>query len=309
MDMHAVPFVDAHVHYWDLAKLRYPWLQPPFTNEGPNGSVERIARTYLPGEYTAEASRWNVVGAVHIEAGADPADAQSETVWLTQQQAVTGLPTAIVAYADLADPEIDAVLARQAAHATARGIRQIVNWHPDARLSYSARDLTLDDAWQAGFAALGRHNLSFDLQCYPAQMPRIAELLAHHPTIPVVINHLGMPVVNDPDGLTEWRTGISALAKLDHVSIKLSGLGFIDREWDVEMTIPLIREVISLFGPGRSLAASDFPTDRLFAEFDGVMGALARAVDIYGDDDVRLIWGGNACRIYRLDPAIVGNVT
>lgn len=309
MDMHAVPFVDAHVHYWDLVKLRYPWLQPPFSDEGPNGSVEGIARTYMPGDYTAEVSRWNVVGAVHIEAGADPLDAEAETAWLEQQRAATGLPTAIIAYVDLADPGVDALLARQTAHASVRGIRQILNWHSDARRSYIARDITLDDAWRSGFCALGHYGLSFDLQCYPTQMPHIAEFVAHHPHIPVVINHLGMPVLSDPDGLAEWRTGIAALAKLDHVSIKLSGLGFIDREWDVEKTVPLIREVIDLFGPGRSLAASDFPTDRLFAEFDGVMGALARAVEAYGEDDVRLIWGGNACRFYRLDTAIVGRVS
>lgn len=308
MDMRAVPFVDAHVHYWDLAKLRYPWLQPPFANDGPNGSVERIARTYLPGDYAAEVSRWNVVGAVHIDAAADPVDAEAETAWLAQQQAATGLPTAIVAYADLADPGVDAMLARQTAHTSVRGIRQIVNWHPDARRSYSARDLTLDDAWQAGFAALGRYGLSFDLQCYPAQMPHIAEVVANHPHIPVVINHLGMPVLEDPEGLAEWREGISALARLDHVSIKLSGLGFIHRDWNPGMIVPLIREVIDLFGPARALAASNFPTDRLFAKFDRVMGALAQAVAVYGASNRQLIWGGNACRFYGIDPMILGEV-
>jgi len=45
--MHDLPFVDAHVHLWDLKRIHYPWLTPPFGSDGPNGSVEAIARDYL----------------------------------------------------------------------------------------------------------------------------------------------------------------------------------------------------------------------------------------------------------------------
>ena len=40
-----LPFIDAHVHLWDLDRIAYPWLTPPFAVDGPNGSVEPIART------------------------------------------------------------------------------------------------------------------------------------------------------------------------------------------------------------------------------------------------------------------------
>ena len=51
------PFVDAHVHLWDLDHIRYPWLMPPFADDGPNGSVEAIAATYLLDDYLADAPR------------------------------------------------------------------------------------------------------------------------------------------------------------------------------------------------------------------------------------------------------------
>ncbi|MEX6913291.1 amidohydrolase, partial [Pseudomonas aeruginosa] len=82
------------------------------------------------------------------------------------------------------------------------------------------------------------HALSFDLQCYPAQMPGLAPLIARHSDIPVIINHLGMPVLADPDGIAEWRDGLRALAALPHVAIKLSGLGFIARAWTPESVRP-----------------------------------------------------------------------
>src|SRR3546814_17248063 len=74
-----MPFVDAHVHLWDLSRLHYPWLTPPFADDGPNGSVEAIARNYLLDDYLADAARWNVVGLVHIDAGADASAAIAET--------------------------------------------------------------------------------------------------------------------------------------------------------------------------------------------------------------------------------------
>ena len=211
--MHDVPFVDAHVHFWDLAHLRYPWLQPPFTQDGPNGSVEGIARTYLPGDYRAEAAAWTIAGAVHVEAGAHADDALAETEWLAGLAVETGMPGAIVAFADLTDPDVATLLARHAAHQRVRGIRQIVNWHADPRRSYTAADLTGTERWAAGFARLADHGLSFDLQCYPGQMPAVAAIAARHPAVPVMINHLGMPVLADTHGLDDWRRGMAALAR------------------------------------------------------------------------------------------------
>ncbi|MFN6997061.1 MAG: hypothetical protein ACK4PH_22935, partial [Aquincola tertiaricarbonis] len=72
------PLVDPHVHLWDLSQLRYPWLTGPFDSDNPNGSVEPIAVDYSLDAYLADAGRWDVRGIVHIDAGADPADALKE---------------------------------------------------------------------------------------------------------------------------------------------------------------------------------------------------------------------------------------
>jgi len=298
--MTAIPFVDAHIHLWDLAHIRYPWLTPPFDGDGPNGSAAAIARDYGVAQYRDDLSRWNVVGAVHIDAGAEAADALRETEWLERQGHETGLPTGIVAYADLSDPAADALLARQAAHPRVRGIRQIVNWHPDARRTYSPRDVTQDAMWRAGFARLAHHRLSFDLQCYPGQMPALARLFARHPDVPVIVNHLGMPVMSDPDGLSEWRAGMAALSALPHVAVKLSGLGFIWRDWTAERVRPLLLETIDRFGTDRCLFASDMPTDTLFAPIDRYMEAYHAVADGFGEDDRRAMFGRNADRVYRL---------
>lgn len=295
-----VPFVDAHIHLWDLAHIRYSWLTGPFTNDGPNGSAEAIAIDYGVEAYRADLARWNVVGAVHIDAGADAVHALDESRWLEDVAAKHGLPTGLVAFAALDDPQVEDLLAAQAAHPRVRGIRHIVNWHPDPSRTYGPRDLTQDAQWQAGYGKLAKHGLSFDLQCYPGQMPGLVPLIERHPDVPVIINHLGMPVLTDADGVAEWRDGLARLAALSHVSIKLSGLGFIRRDWSVETIRSFVLEAIDLFGADRCMVASDAPTDKLFAPLDRYLEAYHAIVADFSEDDRRDLFARNANRIYRL---------
>lgn len=295
-----IPFVDAHMHLWDLAAIPHSWLSPPFGNDGPNGSVEAIAQDYLLDDYCADARKWNVVGAVHVDAGADAEHALDETVWLEGICHQRGMPNGIVAFAALDDPAADTLLAAQAAHPHVRGIRHIVNWHPNPARSYTTRDVTRDPAWQAGYALLGRHGLSFDLQCYPGQFAGVVPLIARHPEIPVILDHLGMPVVTDADGIAVWRAGLAALAALPHVAIKLSGPGFIRRDWTPECVRPFLSEAVDLFGTGRCMFATDTPTDKLFAPLDRYLETYRDFAAGFPLDAQRDLFGRNANRIYRL---------
>ncbi|MDQ0839878.1 amidohydrolase family protein [Sphingomonas faeni] len=298
--MDIIPFVDAHVHLWDLASIRYPWLTPPFDGSGPNGSTASIAHDYLIDDYLADARRWDVRGIVHIDAGADPTQALDETRWLEELAVTRGLPSAIVAFAPLDDPKVEALLERHASHPHVRGIRQIVNWHVNPIRTYLPGDVTQNDGWWAGFGALARHNLSYDLQCYAGQMAGLAPLIARHSDIPVIINHVGMPIPSDPEGLTRWRHGMRALAQYPHVATKLSGVGFIHRQWTVEQIRPYLLEAIDIFGVERCLFASDSPTNKLFAPFDAHLDAYHAIVADFSLDERRAMFGGNANRVYRL---------
>ena len=299
--MEPIRFIDAHAHLWNLSgPIRYPWLTPPFREDGPGGSIEPIAHDYLLSDYLTDARRWNVKGFVHIDAAADAANALDETIWLEGIAAKEGMPNAIIAFAPLHDPDVESVLRAQAAHSHVRGIRNTINWHPDPLRRFAPRDLTQDDQWRHGFSLLGRYGLSFDLQCYPGQMPGLAPLIERHPEIPVIIDHLGMPVASDSDGFGQWRQGLKVLAALPHVAIKLSGVGFIYPDWTIERVRPLMLEVIDLFGAHRCLFASDFPTDRLFASFDRHLDAYHEIVADFSEDERHSMFSRNTNRVYRL---------
>jgi predicted TIM-barrel fold metal-dependent hydrolase len=289
-------FVDAHVHLWDLQRLRYDWLTPPFGDGGPNGNVAAIASTYLLDDYLAEAASWDVVGMVHVDAGAAPEQALAETDWLQQMADARGMPNGIVAFASLGHPEVETLLAAHAERPNVRGIRQIVSWHPDRNRSYSDRDITVDEAWQHGFGLLARHGLSFDLQAYPGQFITLARLIARHPETQVILNHAGSGV----DGDAEWRASMALLASLPNVAVKISGLGFVWRPLDPSAIRDRVLATIDLFGTERCMFASDFPTDRLFGGFDETLGNYADAVADFTAAERQALFAGNANRIYRL---------
>jgi predicted TIM-barrel fold metal-dependent hydrolase len=206
------------------------------------------------------------------------------------------MPSAIVAFAALDDPEVERLLAAHAEHRNVRGIRHIVNWHADPKRSYTNQDVTGFDSWQRGFDLLGKFGLSFDLQCYPGQFANVAQAIARNPDVPVILNHCGMPV----DGLDPWRREIAQLTDLPNVFVKMSGFGFIERAWRPEGMKPFALELIERFGPDRVLFASDFPTDKLFCSFGQILDTFAGIATGFSEDEQRDMWGRNANQIYRL---------
>ncbi len=290
-------FVDAHVHLWKLDYLRYPWLMPPFSDDGPNGSVEAIAHDYGLDQYFADAQGYNVRKMVHIDAGANAADALGETRWLQGLADTTGCPHAIVSFAALNDASVEALLAAHVESRNVRGIRHIINWHQDAKRTYTPRNLLEDPAFAAGYGLLSKYGLSFDLQIYPGQMKKAAALAARHPDVPVILNHTGMPVDAD---LTEWREGMAALAELPHTAVKISGLGFVDRHWTMESVRGLVLDTIETFGTDRCLFASDFPTDKLFNSYGHALEAYDAITADFSTAEREAMFAGNAERVYRI---------
>lgn len=275
-------------------------MRAPFRDDVPGGSPAAIATDYLIDDYLAEIAGWDLAGFVHVDAGAGLEQAGAETAWLQDIANARGMPSGIVAFAALEHPDVEALLAFHVQHRAVRGIRNIVNWHPDPARTYTARDVTGDAAWQQGYALLGKYGLSFDLHAYPSQFARLADIAARHDDVPVIIDHLGLPIPTDPDGWDVWRRGLAMFAKLPHVSIKLSGAGFIHRGWTAASVRAPVLEVVDRFGPDRVMVASNFPTDRLFGSMDHTLGAYRAILAGFSADERHAMWAGNANRVYRL---------
>lgn len=287
--------VDAHHHLWALsAGYNYPWLQDEQSGEGMLGDLKPIIRDYLLPELVADAGDYALVKSVHIEAV--PKVPLTETRWLQGLTDKTGLPTAIVGYADLTAPDLEAHLAAQAAFPSVRGVRQIVNWHPNPKLTFSPKDLLLDEQWRKGFALLKKYDLSFDLQLYPNQMQSAAEIARANPETLLIVNHTGMPA----DGYESWRAGMAALAACPNIVCKVSGLGMLDHKWTAASIRPYVLGAIELFGTGRVMFGSNFPVDKLYSSFKTLYGAFESIVAGFSADEQDRLFRANAIAHYRL---------
>jgi predicted TIM-barrel fold metal-dependent hydrolase len=289
--------VDAHHHLWQLSDgYKYPWLQQLPRTPGMLGSLAPIERDYLPADYRADTAGYDLVHSVHIEAV--PADAVAETRWL---HGIAGnVPSAIVARVELNAPDAERVIAEHRHFAKVRGIRHIVNWHSNPAYSFTPADLLLDEAWQAGFALLKKYELSFDLQLYPCQMQEAAKLARRYPETLLILNHTGMPVDRDADGIALWRSGMKALAACDNVVVKISGLGMVDHRWTADSIRPFVLESIALFGAGRAMFSSNFPVDKLYSSFDELYGAFEAIVHAFTEAEKSALFHDNAIRFYRI---------
>lgn len=305
------PLVDSHHHLWDLQQ-HYPWLQENAGELAVHGDDAAIRRDYLVADYLADVGDLPLLASVHVDAGA--ADPIAEARWL-QQLADTaaasasghpaqGLPQAIVAGAKLADPDVSGTLDELVTLPNVRGIRDILNWHPDPALSYIDRsDLITDPQWLAGFAMLEPRGLSFDLQAYPEQLPAAARLAADHPSTAIIVNHAGMPVDRSEPVVDQYLAGLAALAAQDNVLMKISGIGMTDHLWAQAgpgALAPVVQACIDAFTPARCMFGSNFPVDSLYSTYRELYQAFDILTVEHSPDERADMFGRVAAAAYRI---------
>ena len=81
---------------------------------------------------------------------------------------------AIVGHCDLSSSDVESVLKRHCQSNRMRGIRQILNYHPDNMIYSEAPhdNFLTDPQWLKGLALLEKYNLSFEMHVLPRQMHR-----------------------------------------------------------------------------------------------------------------------------------------
>ena len=282
-------FVDAHVHYWQKGApgLDWPMLAPGFLY--PLHQFDRNGR-YGPDEHRAESPKVPVTKVVHVQA-AEAADPVSETEWLQRMAEADplGWPNAIVGAANLSAPDARAVLERQVAHASFRGVR-------DVTLTDHLDDRALD----AGLDVLAELRLVCDTM---VRLPRFAALAAvagRHRDVTFVLGHGGTPTERTPDFMKRWHDGLALLADAPNIVCKVSGFGIGDNHWTLESLAPVVHGCIEAFGPDRCIINTNWPVDKLFATYDELLGAFDVLTTGYTAPQRDALFAGTAERVYRI---------
>ncbi len=296
------PVVDAHFHWRDPANHPYAPGSDGIDQDGNRGGA--AVEAYLPADYFADSVSVELCGLVHIEAEWDRIDPAGETRWihsLVRDGRAADLPVAVVGWADLTAPSVEAVLADHAAEPFTRGIRQILNrvaGRPD--LCWADREYLDLEAWRRGYALLAKYGLHFDLMAFAQQLEPFAALAARHPDVPVHLEHAALPWDHTPEGRSAWRAGLAALAALPHADVKISGLGNTVPEWSVAKTRDYVLATIDIFGTDRVCFASNAPTDKKFGTAAEIWASFDAITADFSASERQAMFAGNALRTYRL---------
>ena len=283
--------VDAHFHLWDLDTQNHEWLSEDWSESQAAylGDYSPIKRNYLIEDLLEDFAGNDVIKAVHVQAdwGGNQVD---ETRWLQSIADESGYPQAIVARTDLWRPDALAELEDHLRSPNLRGIR---------RLAYEPGMYT-DPAFRRGFAHLARLGLTFDLGTLWPQMSEAVDLVHAFPDTQFVLCHAGMPLERSPEYLDAWQAAIRTIAPAPNVYVKVSGLGMGDHEWTVDTLRPIMETTIEIFGPDRSMLATNWPVDRLYSTYDELIAAYETITSVYTPDEIHSLWRGTAERFYRI---------
>ncbi|HXW80514.1 MAG TPA: amidohydrolase family protein [Acidimicrobiales bacterium] len=290
--MSEMPFVDTHVHYYDLKDpdLCYSWLQPDFVHPI-IGDIDGIkAQRYDANTYIAEARFSNVTKCVHVQAALGIKDPVKETEWLEAMAKRTGFPHAMVAHSDLARPDIGDELGRHmAASSRLRGIRD-----------FGQGDYLVDPAWRRGCAALATHGLLLGLDTIWENMGKAKDLAAEVPDLIILVDHAGFPRSRTEEYFTHWSAAMSDLAEADNVYCKISGLGMCDQRWTIESIRPWVLYCLEAFGVERCVMGTNWPVDRLFSSYDPVVNAYTEIIKDFSKAEQEALFFRNAETLFRI---------
>jgi L-fuconolactonase len=278
-------FVDAHVHFWDGARLPYPWL----------AGVPAIAAAHTPVELAREVGARSPEAIVFVESAVDPTRALDEVGWVEALAAREPRVAAIVAQVAVdRGAETDAALAALEGHARVRGVRHNLQDYSDA--GYCLRPAFID-----GVRAVGARGWTFDLCVRHAQLPACTALVRACPETTFVLDHAGKPYIRG-GVLDPWRQNLAALARLPNVVCKLSGL-VTEAEpatWTPAALRPYVEHLLSCFGPGRLLFGSDWPVVNLAASYARWLETVLDFLAPLSENERGAIMSDNARRTYRL---------
>ncbi len=285
-----MPGIDAHCHFWQIARGDYGWLN----QAGPK--LDCLRRDFLPPELSNINQRCPVVA---VQA----APTEAETKYLLALASKHRQIAAVVGWFDLADPQATDRLAQLAANPLLKSLRPMLQDIPEDDWINRAPVPALLDR----MATLG---LRLDALVLPRHLEPLNRFVQRYPDLPVIIDHAAKPALATPPGDPRhamWSQGMAQLAAFDHVHCKLSGLltemhpdQLADPHSALTVLRPVVDALLDWFGPQRLVWGSDWPVLTLAASHQRWVELSDKLLADLSTDERAAIFGGNAQRFYGL---------
>lgn len=270
--------IDAHQHFWQVARGDYGWLTPDLT---------ALYRDFMPVDLEPHLHQHDIKGTILVQA----APTRAETEFLLEIADKTPFVMGVVGWANFEAASVRDDIAQLAKHPKLVGLRPMI------------QDIA-DDEWMLrpdltpAFKAMIQADLVFDALVLPRHLPHLRRLLSRHPKLRTVIDHGAKPDISGVN-FDAWSCNIAAIAKESGAYCKLSGLlTEAGGDWTTSDVAPYVAHLIEHFGLHRMVWGSDWPVLTLAASYETWMGI---AVSFIADEDIRdTAFGSNAVDLYGL---------
>jgi L-fuconolactonase len=275
--------IDSHQHFWQLSlPFDYRWLDAP--------ELAPLKRDFLPDHLQPHLKAAGVQKSIFVQTQHNLDENRWGLGLADQHPFIAG----VVGWVDLQSPDCEEQLLEMRRHPKFVGVRHITQDEPDD-------EFILRPEVVGGLKVLQKHGVPFDLLFYPRHLVHVPALARQLPDLPLVIDHLAKPDV-EQQAIFDWLLALRSASAFPNVFCKLSGL-VTEAEWSnwtAEDLEPYVRAAVELFGPARCMFGSDWPVCELAASYEQVHAALVEALGPCSDSDREAIFGGTASRFYRL---------
>ena len=132
------------------------------------------------------------------------------------------------------------------------------------------------------------------------ELGKMLDLAKAFPDVQVCVDHCAIPEQRDLEYQKFWRKAVGELAVAPNVTMKISGLGMMDRRWTIDSIRPYVLGCIDAFGPSRVVFGTNWPVDRRFSSYPDVVNAYATIIAGFTEGEQRAMFAGNAERLFRI---------
>lgn len=267
--------IDAHQHFWSLARGDYNWLTPDFT---------AIYRDFLPKELRVILDTHAIDGTILVQA----ADSDAETDYMLSLADEHEWIFGVVGWVDMDSPDASKRLRHLARNPKFVGIRPMIQDIPDD-------NWMLRPSLRSAFETLMDLGLKFDALLMPRHLDPFMKFLKLYPNLNIIIDHCAKPKIRN-NAFQTWADQIANIASISNCFCKLSGLiTEANKDWIDDDIKPYAAHILDCFGPDRVVFGSDWPVLKLAGEYSNWIDFVAQLSEPQTHAN---LFGNNAARFY-----------
>jgi L-fucono-1,5-lactonase len=283
------PVFETHIHFYQVTRPGgVPW---------PPREATLLHRDVLPAQYKSIALRNGIAAAGVVEASPWVEDNQ----WILDLIRGDDFFKFFVGSLEIGAPDFAANLRRFAQDARWVGVRSFL-WSPQA--------ITLDAAQRSALDDLSQRGMTLDIISRDGinPIPTIDALCAAHPTLRVIVDHLGGAQGATPT--PEWSVSMRRLAdRCPNLHMKFSSfddmhrVGDGDSPWSAPVDLAAYEAhfdvLMAAFGPSRLVFGSNWPVSDLGGSFSQQLAIAEQYLAPLGQEVRDNVMFRNAMKFYR----------